>query len=338
MHAGKYVEAKASLDTAQDIARRYGWNEQLEETRLLYNRPEIQYGANGYEQVGGKWVEPAVAAAWRDAKSKLNPRIDELLQTAQTQFRNKQYTDAEASTAQALALMEQFPKEAQPHPLKESAQTLGQQAKNEAIAGEMRAKGLVLFQSKWMKPEEKFALEQQAKGLALYKGKWMAKEEAFAAEQTDKGLVLYGDKWMTPEQKLIAQGHVQFEGKWVMAGVRDNILAQRAAEERARQAEATRLAAERKEQERLAESRKEDAFAMSQVFIKRTLKHPESATFPDYSDSRVIVVYKDGWYLVRSSLRGENGLGTLVGRIYIVKLRPTTGDTWQCESADLVDE
>ena len=345
MLAAKYVEAKTSLDAAQGIARQRGWNDELEETRLLYNRPEIQYGANGYVLVGRKWVEQAVADAWRDARLKLDPRIDELIKTAQTQLKTNQYIDAQANCAQVLALIEQFPKVARPHPQEATAQMLGRQAKNEAIAGEMLAKGMVLYQEKWVTPDEKFALVQQAKGLVLYKGSWLGKEEAFATAQTDKGLVLYDDKWLTPDQKLIAQGYVQFEGKWVMAVERDNIQAQRAAEERVRQAEITRLAAARKEQEaarteqeRQIERRKQEAFDMSQVFIKKTLKHAESATFPDYTDGRVIVVYKDGWYLVRSPLKGENGAGSIVGRVYIVKLRPTTGAMWESDLADLLDE
>ena len=339
LDAGDFTAAKTSLMSAEAMVRQHaGWNDQAIEVRQLLNRPEIQYGANGYVTMGGKWVLPEVATAWQAAKLRNNSRIESRLADAKKMLGQRQLADARTVCAEALAMMEDFPAEAKPHFSREMGQDLQKQIENELVAKEMLAKGMVLYKKRWLTPDDKFRTQQQEKGLVEYKSKWMGKADAYAAEQTDKGLVLYGGKWMTPEQKLIAQGYVQFEGKWVMAGVRDNILAQRVAAEQAQKAEAIRLAAVRKEDDRLVESRKEEAYAMSQVFIKKTLKHPESATFSDYSDSRVIVVYKDGWYIVRATLKGENGLGVILGRVYIVKLRPTTGTFWESELADLLDE
>lgn len=60
-------------------------------------------------------------------------------------------------------------------------------------------------------------------GNVLYDGRWMEPEErdrlkaaAAEAEKRAKGLVKYGDKWVTPEDKeRLEQGLLQFEGEWM---------------------------------------------------------------------------------------------------------------------------
>ena len=64
--------------------------------------------------------------------------------------------------------------------------------------------GLVPYKDKWMPPDEAFAAEQKDKGLVLFEGKWMTpeeKDELIASEQNAKGLVQYKGEWLAPEEK-----------------------------------------------------------------------------------------------------------------------------------------
>ena len=342
---GKYVDAKASLDDAQAIAKAEKWGDEQAEVRNLYTKPEIQYGANGYERLAGKWVESAVAAAWREAQRQYDPRISTSLKDAESQLKATQYTDARTSCAEAMALMDKFPVPAKPHPLLDQAKNMDKDAANAMVAKDMLAKGMVLYQSRWMTPDERFRAQQAEKGLAEFKGKWLAKEELFAAQQQDKGLVLYNGKWMTPDEQRVAEGYVFYTGKWMLPAEKQNILDQierdrlaQVKEESRRKQEALRLAELQRQQLQELEQNKRTAYDMSQVFLKQTLKHPLSAQFRPYVDRDVNVILKDGWYLVKAPVQAENGIGTLVGRFYVSKLRPTGGRQWETEGTTLLDE
>ncbi len=342
---GKYKEAKLTLLDAEKMAQSHAWQDEINEVRTLMASPEIQFGGNGYEVVHGKWVEPAVAAAWREAESQYDPKIDQLLIKAKSTFEASDYAGARVSCAEAMECMAKFPDAAKPHRRMSEIQQIDKVAENQIVAKDMLAKGMVLYKDRWMTPAEEFRAQQLAKGLAEYKGQWLSKDAAFAAEQTDKGLVLFNGKWMTPDEKKEAEGLVKFEGKWITTAERGAIVGQRekerqakAAEDERKRQEAIQLAEARKKQEAEINKRKPDAYVMSQKFIKDSLKHPLSAEFRPYTDDDVIVVYKDGWYLVKAPVRAENGLGTLISRFYICKLRLKTGDTWESELTSIVDE
>lgn len=149
-----------------------------------------------------------------------------------------------------------------------------------------RAKGLVKFREKWVKPEEKertlreeqtrrqveaerirqraerFRQEQRAKGLVEFQGRWVTKEERDTAIREAKARMKAqqeaAKKAERFRRKQQAKGLVQFRGKWVKPKERDKILKKgaadrEAAQERARKAaEKARLAAERFKQEQLA--------------------------------------------------------------------------------------
>jgi len=338
IRSGSYAAAKASLTEAEIMARSGQWENELAEVRVLLAKPEIQFGANGYVQVHGKWVDAGTASAWHEAEEQYDGRIATMTETARTQLRASQFADARTSCAEAMLLMDKFPDIAKPHPALDAVKQLDKKAENLAVAKEMTAKGMVLYKERWMTPEEQFRTQQAEKGLVDYKGKWIAKDEAYALQQAERGLVLYDGKWMTPEQKLQAQGNVQFEGKWVLPAEKVQILAQREVERKAKATEAAQLVETRRRQQQSIEAQKPAAYAMSQVFVKKQLKHPLSAIFPPYMDTSVTVVYKDGWYLVRAVVKAENGIGTLVGREYLSKLRPTVGDKWESELTEISDQ
>lgn len=86
----------------------------------------------------------------------------------------------------------------------------------ELFAQMQRERGLVLYDGRWVRPEEE--------GLVEYKGRWMRPEEKFKLEQIDKGLVFYKaeQRWVTPEEmrrleaKLMRKlGFVLFKNRWV---------------------------------------------------------------------------------------------------------------------------
>lgn len=336
-----YKAALAALDAAEPKARKYPeLSNQLDEILQLRNSQEIQNGAiKGMVREEGLWLAPEIAQAWKAARERDDPKIDALLKKAENAKGAKSFDEARVACEDALALMASHPVKS--HPREGEAKFLLEQVKNEAIAGEMTAKGMILFNNKWVTKDEKYRLEQIAKGLVEYKGKWLSKDEAFAAQQQDKGLVFYDDKWMTPEEKLAAQGYVQFEGKWVKPEERDRILDVR--DEAARQEQA-RLAAERKrladERERArqaavqTEKEKKDAYAMSQEFVKDQLKAPATAQFQAYGSNDVVVVAKDGWYIVKGVVDSQNSFGAMLRSTYYCKLKPVQGKPgiWNCDS------
>ena len=92
------------------------------------------------------------------------------------------------------------------------------------------ADGYVLFEGKWMKPDEVKEIEDRRRkeaelvfekaqidrGLAKVDGKWVTKAEAekigqekFVAEQKKRGFVLYKDKWVKREEMETAEAAVR---------------------------------------------------------------------------------------------------------------------------------
>jgi hypothetical protein len=250
--------------------------------------------------------------------------------------------NARRSSEEALALMAAEP--VHPHPLEEEVTGLRDDIKNNLVAAEMTAKGFVLYEKRWVTPQEQFRLEQIANGLAEYKGKWMSKGDAFSAEQTDKGLVLFQGRWMTPDEQKVAQGFVKFEDTWVKPEEKARILEERAQAARleGERLERERIAAaqeaERQQKERVAiDAKMPDAYSMSQAFVRDILKSPASAQFQPYESPKVSVTYKDGWYTVMAVVDAQNGFGALLRSTYLCKLQPVGGDRWKAETTFLLD-
>lgn len=332
-----YAAAKAALDAAEPVAKELRCEEAIQTIATWRKSEEIRQGSQGKVRVEGQWLPVAMAEEWRKVRQRDDPQIQELETRALENRRELRHQETVKACQGALALIELHP--ARPHPREAPLRKLLLAAQNDMAAAEMTAKGLVLYADRWMTPQDKFRLEQEAKGLQEYKGQWLPKDDAFAAAQKDKGLVLHEGKWMTPDQKMQAQGFIQFEDKWVKPEEKAAVIAQRA--------EAARREKESKEREanRVAEAAaaaarlKEDAYLMSQVFIKKILKSPASARFQDYSSRDVIVVYKDGWFIVKAPVDSQNGYGALLRATYYCKLRPSTTKEGFWESQDaLLDE
>ncbi len=82
--------------------------------------------------------------------------------------------------------------------------------------------GHVKVKDAWMTPDEKAAqdaaahdAEMRAKGLVPYQGRWVTPEEKDALE---KGLVKDGDQWVTEEELHRRRGEKKVDGKWVRVG------------------------------------------------------------------------------------------------------------------------
>lgn len=336
----EYVAAKAALNAAEPVANKYdSLSAQRNRISELLDTNEIKLGAGGYVKMEGQWLPAKTASAWESARERDDPKIVSLEQKALDAQKAKELDVARLACEEALALMASHP--VKPHPKEKALRTLLETVKNEAIASEMIAKGFVLHKNKWVTPQDKFKLEQIAKGLVEYRGKWVSKGDAFAAEQKDKGLVLHQGRWMSQDEKRTAEGFIQFEGKWIKPAEKTAIIAKRREEKRK---EEQRLAAERKRleeqraQARLAavkaEELKATAYLMSQVFVKKQLKAPASAVFQAYGSADVIVVLKDGWYIVKAVVDAQNAFGALLRKVYYSKLRPIAEKPgmWESES------
>lgn len=330
MAEGKYAPARTAILEAQSLAAARGWTEQIAEAKTLLDRPEIAYGAMGYVRVDGKWVEPAVASAWQETKQKLDPKINASVAEARQAMAKNNATDAKRACAEAEALMDAFPAAAKPHPLLNEVHAIQKQADNALVAKEMLAKGMVLYQQRWMTPDEKFRVQQAEKGLVERRGKWITQEEAFAADQQAKGLVLFQGKWMTPEQKLAAQGFVEFEGKWVAKEERDRIVTQRETQKR----EADAIAAARHAAAD-PDSLRKLAYEKSQQFLLRKLGNNATAAFATWGEAGVTVVADADSFAIRAPVRVNGATET---KIYVCKLRPTVSGAWECEAVGLLDE
>lgn len=340
----EFVKAKQSLDTARETAEAIGKVDEFRTTiDAMVRSPQIRYGANGYTEFESVWhpgdqVKAEVAARERDG-----PRLEEFRRKVTDSLTQKDYENARRYCDDALEILSQHT--LPPSPVVAEFTSLKTRVQNQLVAADMLAKGMVLYDEKWITPDQKSRLQKEAVGLAEYRGKWLPKAEAFAAEQTDKGLVLFEGKWMTPDDRRVAQGYVQFEGNWVLKEERETILAARAEQDRreraALEAERQRLEAAARARGELAarlERQKPDAYAMSQAFLRDTLKAPRQAEFPDYADAKVRVVVSDGWFLVSAYVDAPNAFNTMLRKSYMSKLRPVGGDKWESEATFLLDD
>jgi hypothetical protein len=341
--AKDFVTARQTLDEAEALASRYPFlEEQLREIAKLRASGPIRFGANGYVKMEDQWLPAETARAWKEARDRDDPTIASLKAKATAAFAKRQLPEAQLACEEALAMMDTHP--VKPHPEAPIVQKLLADIKNETVRDEMTARGLVLYDQRWVTPDERFRLQQLAKGLIEYRGKWMSEEEVFAAKQTEKGLVFHSGKWMTPDQKMEAQGFVQFEGAWLTPQKKSQLLAEREKEQQAAAARAeaereARMADARRRQDeaRKIEAQKPTAYAMSQMFIKRKLKSPSSAKFELFGGNDVAVVFSDGWYIVRAPIEAQNDFGVLLRKIYLCKLRLAVGDKWEAETAFLLE-
>jgi hypothetical protein len=85
-----------------------------------------------------------------------------------------------------------------------------------------KALGHVKVGATWMSPEEKAAAdaaaveaEMKAKGLVLHEGRWVTPKEKDALE---RGLRKDGDDWVTEEEYHRRRGEKKVDGKWVRVG------------------------------------------------------------------------------------------------------------------------
>lgn len=152
----------------------------------------------------------------------------------------------------------------------------------ERFRQEQLAKGLVEFQGKWVRPEERdrvvreqqmqqqaqaererkkaeearqkvdrFKQEQLAKGLVEYQGRWVTKGERDRAVREQKARMKRmqeeRDEAQRDRKKQLDKGLVEFRGKWVKPKERDKILKKEAAQRQAAQ-DRSRKAAEQARQ------------------------------------------------------------------------------------------
>lgn len=325
IRSGNYSAAKSDLDAAEPVAKRVPQlADALADIGKIRAKPEIQYGATGYVLVGDQWILEQTAKEMKAQRERDDPKIAELERSAAENLAAGKYDDALSACQQALALMRA--ETAQPHPREAAVTAQIDRIKNQSISASMTAKGLVLYDGRWITPDEKFKLEQKAKGLELYDGQWMNREQiAEAKDRAAQGLVLYDGKWMTPDQKKEAQGLVKFEGEWVKAADRDATLAKRKAEEVAQKAEQAR-----------ADSQKKIAYSKSQFFLREKEGLPASAHFPEFDSDKVTVVEDQGWFIVQGvvTLGGENGKA----KTYYCKLRPkSVGTEWEADATSFAE-
>jgi hypothetical protein len=301
-----------SLLEAERVARAAGWENKIELVQEMARRPEIQFGANGYQCIHGKWVDAAAALAWKDAEQQYESKIDQLLVAAGAQMAKSQYAEARVTCAEAVALMDRYPAAGKPHWRLSEATQLDKDAQHQVVSAEMTAKGMVLYNDKWMTPDQRFA-----------------------EIQTARGLVKYNEKWMTPDEKMLAMGNVKVDGRWLTPAEKAALDKERAeaarlaAAERARQAELARLAE--------IEKQKQDAYIGCQSFVKGQLARPDSAKFPPYNDPGVSVDYSDGWYEVRATVEASTEWGLSRSARFTVKLRRNANGSWEAESTKVAD-
>ena len=93
--------------------------------------------------------------------------------------------------------------------------------------GANQAAGNVEFLGEWMSPAERdrrkadaSEAEMRAKGLVKHDGKWVTPEDQAKLEQ---GLVKHDGKWMTPDEVKEAEGYVRYKGGWVKKEELDRI-------------------------------------------------------------------------------------------------------------------
>lgn len=77
------------------------------------------------------------------------------------------------------------------------------------------------------------------------------------------------------------------------------------------------------------------AFVMSEEFVKRKLKAPDSAKFPSFEDSFVRDL-GNGVYEVTAYVDAQNSFGATLRNRFYCKLRHTGGDNWMADSVEIL--
>jgi len=328
-----YRGAREAL-TAADLmmARRPEFFAKRAELMELRRMPEIQLGANGYEEMDGRWLSPEQAKAWKLVRERDDPRIAELEQRATLALQTRKFDDGRLACEEALALIQAHP--IRPHPRESALKAQLETLKTHALESDMLAKGFVRYETRWVTPDEKLRLEQQAKGLVEYQGAWMTRDEMADLEKKGgSGKVFYEGKWMTVEQKMAAQGYLQFEGHWVRSEERDATLAKRQ-DDKDKAAAAEKQVADERLAAATAEKLKSVAFAKSVDFLKAKFPAALTMKFEAFASSKTHVVFDDGWYIVRGESIPDHG----AARVFYCKLHPKDGGTeWEAETTLLND-
>lgn len=331
--AGNYEEAEKQLLEARRLLAPHGtMSTEHGEICDLLQTPEIKHGAHGKKKLDGEWHDAALVDATVAARRRDDLRLNQLHTQARSALAAKRSADGLMAVKEARAIVEQHP--VRTHPLLPQLASVEADLNNQAVAAEMTAKGMVLFQGRWMTPEQKYHLEQQARGLELYKGQWLPQAEAFTRMQQDKGLELYKGRWVPRDEKMRAEGYVHFDGRWMKPEERASIIAQRETERK----EQERKRAEERERARAVEADKENAYRASHEFVKDRLKAPASARFQAYGSRHVHVRYEDGWFHVLAVVDAQNGFGALMRLDYVCKLRRDlkNPDVWRCDDVTMV--
>lgn len=89
-------------------------------------------------------------------------------------------------------------------------------------AGANKALGLVPYNGRWVKPEERERLkakdhaeDMRQRGLVLHEGEWVTLAEK---KRLDAGEVYFEGRWLKPGDLERAQGLEELDGEWVVAG------------------------------------------------------------------------------------------------------------------------
>jgi len=72
----------------------------------------------------------------------------------------------------------------------------------------------------------------------------------------------------------------------------------------------------------------EDAFYMSQVFVKEILKSPGSAEFP-FIDEAKIWSFQDSTFVIKSYVDAQNAYGALLRSKYYARIKYLGNDQWR---------
>jgi hypothetical protein len=123
------VEAKATLDSARELARQ--WPGRLDdfatEIENVAARPEIRLGATGHVLMEGQWLPAETARAWRVARERDDPTIASLRSKAEATLKSGDWESGRAACN-----------------LSKTRELLN----NRIVTKEMTAKGFVLHEEK----------------------------------------------------------------------------------------------------------------------------------------------------------------------------------------------
>jgi len=145
---GNYVEAKATLDSARELARQ--WPGRLDdfatEIENVAARPEIRLGATGHVLMEGQWLPAETARAWRVARERDDPTIASLRSKAEATLKSGDWESGRAACDEALAMIDAHP--LKPHPQADNLSKTRELLNNRIVTKEMTAKGFVLHEEK----------------------------------------------------------------------------------------------------------------------------------------------------------------------------------------------